>query len=350
MEKLDILVIGGGQSGLALGYYLRRTSFSYKILDKERLPGGSWQHYWESLRLFSPAQWSSLPGIIMEGGPDYYPSREQTIQYLRKYELKYKLVVDRPVDVFSVEQLEEGAFRVNTSKGVYQCKALLCATGSLQNPNIPNYPGMSDFKGKVLHSAEYQNPEPFRGKKVVVVGEGNSGAQLLAELSKQAKTFWLCSKPPRFLPDEVNGRVLFDSASELYKAKQEGRTYTPPSLGDIVMVPSVKEARERNALHYYPPISAFRPDEVVLTDGQEIAADAVVFCTGFRPSLDFLKTLGILKEGKVKTSGTKASHMEGIWLVGYGSWTGFASATLIGVGRSARQTVKEVETYLSGLR
>lgn len=342
----DVLVVGGGQSGLAVGYYLRRKGWSYKILDQNAQSGGSWQHYWQSLRLFSPAQWSSLPGIIMEGGPDYYPSVQETISYLQQYEERYKLPIERPVEVQSVERNTDGIFELRTSKGQMKSKALVSATGSFANPFFPEVPGRSSYGGEILHSSDYRNPEPFEGKRVVVVGEGNSGAQILADLSQRAETFWITTKAPSFLPDEVDGRVLFDQASEIYKAKQEGRNYRPPSLGDIVMVPPVKEAKERNVYQWHPPIKSFSPSGVILENEKEITADVVIFCTGYSPTLEHLKPLKIIENGKVKTSGTKAREIEGLWLVGYGSWTGFASATLIGVGRTARDTVKEIEVYL----
>ena len=104
MKRYDVIVIGGGQSGLAVGYYLRRTGLSYIILDNQKQSGGAWLHTWKSLRLFSPAQWSSLPGMIMSGGSHQYPDRNETIAYLNSYEHKYNLPVERPVDVIDVRK------------------------------------------------------------------------------------------------------------------------------------------------------------------------------------------------------------------------------------------------------
>src|SRR5688572_23650719 len=101
-HRFDVVVVGGGQSGLAIGYYLRRTNLSYVVLDNQSESGGSWRHAWKSLRLFSPAQWSSLPGMIMRGGSDYYPSLDETLEYLRTYESKYDLSVKRPVTVLEI--------------------------------------------------------------------------------------------------------------------------------------------------------------------------------------------------------------------------------------------------------
>ncbi|WPP48026.1 ArsO family NAD(P)H-dependent flavin-containing monooxygenase [Catalinimonas niigatensis] len=346
-ETYDVIVVGGGQSGLAVGYHLRKTDLKYLILDRETLSGGSWQHYWQSLRLFSPASFSSLPGTLMLGGADYYPSRDETLEYLRMYEKKYKLNVQRSVTVEAVAR-ERNLYRLVTNQGTFWSKTVVSATGSFAKPFIPEISGMENFEGEILHSAAYQKPAPFKDKQVVIVGEGNSGAQILAEVSQYARTTWLTAKAPSFLPDEVDGRVLFDRASALYEAKKQGKNFQPPSLGDIVMVPSVKEARARGALKAKPAIAHFEKNGVVLKNGEFVAAEMVIFCTGFRPALDHLKPLNILeKDGRVHTENTKAEKIAGLWLVGYGSWTGFASATLIGVGRSARQTVEEIRQYVS---
>lgn len=346
-KQFDIIVIGGGQSGLAAGYYLRRANLSFTILDMEAKPGGSWQHHWESLRLFSPAQWSSLPGVLMSGGPDYYPTRDEAIEYIKKYEAKYNLPVERPVEVINVTQ-EDRHFTLETSKGVYFSRAIVSATGSFRNPYIPRFAGMELFKGKIIHSSQYQSPKEFSGMRVAIVGEGNSGAQILAEVSHVAETLWITKQEPTFLPDHVDGRYLFDAATKMYEAKVQGKDYKPPSLGDIVMVPPVKNARARGVLETSRrPFEKFVPHGLVWSDGHEEKVEAVIFCTGFKASLNHLSSLHIINSnGIIKTKETKATDLEGVWMVGYGNWTGFASATLIGVGRSARQTVEEIKAYL----
>jgi putative flavoprotein involved in K+ transport len=341
----DVLVIGAGQSGLAVGYYLRRAGLAFKLLDDQAVPGGAWPHGWNSLRLFSPADASSLPGWLMPRPADNgFPIRDAVIDYLTQYEQRYALSVHRPVRVEAVRRSSSG-FAVQTNAGTWQARAIVCATGSWSNPFIPAYPGQSEFAGVQLHSARYQVATPFAGQRVLVVGGGNSGAQLLAEVSQVAHTTWVTEQEPRFLPDDVDGRVLFSQATQRYHAGQQ--TASPPTLGDVVMVDSVKEARRRGVLHSVRPFARFTRTGVVWTDGREQAFDAVLWCTGFRPALDFLLPLGVLPpDGRVATEGTRATALPGLWLVGYGSWTGFASATLIGVGRSARATVDEIKALL----
>ncbi|PSL28939.1 ArsO family NAD(P)H-dependent flavin-containing monooxygenase [Chitinophaga ginsengisoli] len=344
----DVIVIGGGQSALATAYYLRRTNLRYVLLDKENEAGGSWQHGWDSLTLFSPAQWSSLPGVIMTGGSDKYPTRDEALTYLRQYESRYQFPVIRPVEVTRVIK-EDGLFILSTNRGTYTSRAVISATGSYSNPIIPDIPGNSLFKGTVIHSADYRSPAPFTGKRVVVAGEGNSGAQILAEVSKVAEVLWTTRNAPSFLPDHVDGRYLFDAATALYKARQEGNNYQPPSLGHIVQVPLVREAIERDVYHALPSFDYFYEEGIGWHDGRREAVDAVIFCTGFRSALQHLASLNIFQpDGKIHTHETRAINLAGLWLVGYGSWTGFASATLIGVGRTAKKTIDEVVFFLKG--
>ncbi len=345
-DSYDVIIIGGGQSALALGYYLRRTKLRYMILDGEENPGGSWQNYWDSVSLFSPAQWSSLPGTLMPGGVEHYPDKTEVLQYFTDYEKKYKLNVERPVWVNSIKKIQDH-FQVYTNQKFYQAKTVIGATGSFRNPTIPEIEGLSEFEGLVIHSADYRSPDAFAGKRVGIIGEGNSGAQILAELSKTNETFWITKAAPDYLPDHVDGKYLFDAASQLFEAKQKGREYIPPSLGDIVMVPSVKEARDREALVAYQGLKSFTKNAVLFEDARTIKLDALIFCTGYQSELKFLEKLPVtIRHNKIRTEGTRSRELPGLWMVGYGSWTGFASATVIGVGRSAKQTVQEVLEYL----
>jgi putative flavoprotein involved in K+ transport len=339
----DVLVVGGGQAGLAVGYYLRRSGLDFAILDAQEAPGGAWRHGWESLRLFSPARWSSLPGRLMSGGTDEYPTRDELLEYLADYEQRYQLPMERPVRVLEVAR-EDDSFLLRTSAGDRRARAVVSATGTWEAPQIPDVPGSEQFDGIQLHSAHYRGPEKIAGMRVIVVGGGNSGAQILAELSRVAQTTWVTLSPPVFLPDHIDGRYLFEQATELYRAKQEGRAPPPQAdLGDIVMVAPVRDARERGVLHDVRPFTHFTRDGVVWPDGTETAADAVIWCTGFRAARPHLAPLGVVDTaGRVAVNGTRSVAEPRLWLVGYGNWTGFASATLIGVGRTARSTVEEI--------
>lgn len=347
--KFDVIVIGGGQAGLSVGYYLRRTGLSYVIFDGQPQPGGAWLHGWDSLQLFSPAQWSSLPGWLFPGQPDRYPTRDEVISYLTQYEERYQLPVLRPIEVEAVRRVGE-KFVVETSKGDYTARAVVSAAGSWQNPYIPIYPGQNEFEGVQIHSANYRSPAPFSGKTVMIVGAGNSGAQIMAELSLTTDAIWVTLNEPQYLPDHVDGRVLFDRASAQYKELTQGNgSASKPAdlLGHIVMVPPVREARDRDALHSRRPFERFTRTGVVWPDGTETQVDTVIWCTGFKPALEHLRPLGVVNEmGRVDVENNRSIKEPRLWLAGYGNWTGFASATLIGVGRTARSIVQQIETEL----
>ena len=351
---LDVAVVGGGQAGLAVGYYLRRTNLSFAIFDAGEGPGGAWRHGWDSLTAFSPALYSSLPGWIMPGGAERYPSRDETVGYLSRYEERYGLPIHRPARVEEVRRegehliLRIGAVRV-------RARAVVSATGTWSSPCVPDYPGREIFEGEQVHSSSYRFAEPFAGKRVLVVGGGNSGVQIFAEVSKVADATWVTLEEPAFLPDDVDGRVLFERATARYAASQRGEAESDGgpslSLGNIVMLQPIREARERGALKSVRPFEGFTEEGVVWSDGTEEHVDAVVWCTGFGPALEQLRPLGIVSsDTQVETTGaagTRSAADPGLWLVGYGEWTGYASATLIGVGRSARATAREIEATLA---
>jgi cation diffusion facilitator CzcD-associated flavoprotein CzcO len=284
-----------------------------------------------------------------------YPSRDEVISYLQEYERRYSLNVLHGKRVTSVT-CEPGAklLRVTAEGGdAWLARAVISATGG--KPFIPAVEGRDTFAGKQIHSLDYIDPIAFKGKRVVVVGGGNSGAQIVAELTEPEsgveRVTWATLDPPHFLPDEIDGRYLFEQATAIYNARKEGRTPPPPrSLGDIVMVAPVRAARDRGVLKALRMFRSTTKNGVVWPDGTSSEEDAIIWATGYNPALDHLAPLGIItSEHRVDvagSAGTRSTLQPNVWLVGYGNWTGYASATLIGVGRSARATVQEIETVL----
>jgi len=341
----DVVIIGGGQAALSTAYFLKRKKIPFIILDDQTQAGGAWQHAWESLRLFSPNTWSSLSGWMMPATEQIYPARNEVIEYLSAYEQRYQFPIIRPVHVDRVEAA--GAYLdVYAGEKYWRAKAVVSATGTWSQP----YKGYESFAGIQLHSAHYVNAKPFRDQKVIVVGGGNSGAQILAEVSKVAETTWVTATPPQFLSDEVDGRALFLRATERLKAQQEGRVIDQPvgGLGDIVMIDSVKEARARGVLHSREAFTSFDRHAVIWSDGSRQAVDAVIWCTGFKAALNHLRSLDVVEPNHtVAVKDGRSVKVNNLWLVGYGEWAGMASATLIGVSRTARAAADEIAVYLA---
>lgn len=349
MESHDIVIIGGGQMGLSLGYYLRRAGADFVILDAEDGPGGAWRHGWDSLRLFSPAGYSSLPGWLMPP-PEHegYPTRDDVLDYLARYEARYAFPIRRPVRVQRVEAAAE-RLEVVTDKGNFSARAVVSATGTWAHPYIPEITGREAFKGVQVHSAHYVGPDDFTGKTVLVVGGGNSGAQIMAELATVAHTFWVTTHDPLFLPDDVDGRVLFERAVARMKA---GPSDVPVGgIGDIVMVPPVKEARARGDLSSVRPFERMTANGVVWADGSEMEVDAIIWCTGFRPALNHLAPLGLVEDdGRVLVDGQRSLKESRLWLAGYGDWCGPGSATLMGAARTARDLAGQLVADLEAAK
>ncbi|WP_432410831.1 ArsO family NAD(P)H-dependent flavin-containing monooxygenase [Rasiella sp. SM2506] len=347
MKLHDVIIIGGGQAGLSIAYFLRRSNLSYLILEKQAKAGGSWNHTWDSLKLFSPSNYSSLSGWPMPKSTNEYPTKSEFINYLSAYEKRYEFFIQKQTEVLKVEK-ENGLFKITTNIEIFYSKTLVSATGTAKNPFIPTYPESAKFNGVQIHSATYKNSTDFEGKKILIVGGGNSGAQILAEVSKVATTKWVTLKEPQFLPDTMDGRYLFNEATQKFLGKSEEKSSGDfsISLSNIVMVESVKEARSRNILNAVRPFEEFYEHGVIWKDGTREAFDAVLWCTGFRANLKHLESLGIIQNGKITTLHTRSVKEPSLWLVGYGNWTGFASATIYGVGKTARQTVKEITEVL----
>jgi putative flavoprotein involved in K+ transport len=201
-----------------------------------------------------------------------------------------------------------------------------------------------------LHTVEYRSPADFAGQRVIVVGGGNSGAQIAADLAYDTDLTWVTQRPPRFLADDIDGRALFDAATARRRALDEGRTDTGgvASLGDIVAVPPVREARDHRFLKATPMFTRLIRGGVEWADGTRAVADAIIWCTGFRPALSHLAPLQLRgRRGHIATDGTRAVDEPRLHLLGYGDWTGPASATLIGVGRPARDAAREISALLA---
>ncbi|MFG2298326.1 ArsO family NAD(P)H-dependent flavin-containing monooxygenase [Streptomyces sp. NPDC048603] len=339
----DVVVVGGGQAGLAAGYHLRRAGVDFTILDAQATPGGAWQHAWDSLHLFSPAAYSSLPGRLMpaqEGKT--FPDVSHVLEYLAYYEKRYELPVQRGVRVEAVRD-QHPVLRVETDSGTYTARVVISATGTWWRPFLPAVPGREHFLGRRHHTVDYRSPWDYAEQRVIVVGGGNSGAQVAADLAPHATVRWVTRRPARYLPDEIDGSALFELATR--RVQSGGPRIS--DLGDIVAVPPVRAARDAGLIPDHRMFDSLTVEGARWADGSIWPCDAIIWCTGFRPALSYLSPLGLRTEGgRIPTEGTRAVADPRVHLLGYGDWTGPASATLIGVGRTARGAAREIAEFL----
>ncbi len=324
----DCVIIGAGQAGLASAFYLRRRGVEPLLLDAQPTPGGAWRHVWPSMTLFSTADFSNLPGMPMPAHPGFPPA-SHVVDYFTHYEKRYGFDVRRPVRVSRVTH-DGSLFTVRTDSGTFTARTVVAATGTWEAPFVPHYPGA--FAGRQWHSAFYRGPDQFRGARVAVVGAANSAAQIAAELTLDdavGEVAWYTRGRPRWMPDDVDGRVLFqrNSVRALAILRGEEDPGNDTELGDIVMLPNVRKARDSGALRATPMFASL----------DEVDADHLIWCTGFRPALGPVR--GLLDAERSPT-------VDGLLLVGYGDWVGPGAATIVGVSPIARAAAESVAAFL----
>ncbi|GAA0582954.1 NAD(P)-binding domain-containing protein [Streptomyces crystallinus] len=347
-RDVDVVVIGAGQAGLSGAYHLRRAGLEpdrdFVVLDHAPRPGGAWQFRWPSLTYGKVHGMHALPGMELTGADPARPSSEVIGEYFADYEDTFGLRVHRPVEVSAVREGEGGRLRVETSEGVYATRALINATGTWDRPFWPRYPGQETFRGRQLHTANYPGPEEFAGQRVVVVGGGASGTQHLMEIAPYAAaTTWVTRRPPVFREGpftEEWGRAAVAMVEERVRQGLPPRSVV--SVTGLPLNDAIRAARASGVLDRRPMFDRITPDGVAWDDGRVVAADVILWATGFRPVIDHLAPLRLRAPGGgIQLEGTRAVKDPRVHLVGYGP-----SASTIGANRAGRAAVREIKALL----
>lgn len=349
MDTVEIVVIGAGQAGLAAAYFLHRRGVAahdqFVVLDGNDGPGGAWRHRWPSLTLGGAHGIHPLPGLGLEVTEEdtEVPSSEVVSDYFGRYEERFDLPVLRPVRVTDVREGGGDRLVVTTDSGTWSTRALVNATGTWTHPFWPRYPGMERFAGKQLHTADYWSAAAFRGRHVVVVGGGHSAVSHLLELAEVTTTTWVTRRPPvwRETPFDVEARR--EAVGRVAARVAEGRR--PQSVVEVTglaVTDEVAAARADGTLQRLPMFDRVTPNGVAWDDGRFVAADVILWATGFRHALDHLAPLGLRDDnGGIRMAGTQVADDPRIHLLGYGP-----SASTIGANRAGRIAVRDLLRWL----
>ncbi|UPK73579.1 NAD(P)/FAD-dependent oxidoreductase [Nocardioidaceae bacterium SCSIO 66511] len=345
-----IVIVGGGQSGLAAARQVRAAGMQPLVLEAGARPVGSWPDYYDSLTVFSPAQYSALDGVAFPGDPEHYPHRDEVVTYLERYAASLDLEIRTGTRVERVESDGPG-FVVHPAHGdALSASGIVAASGSFSNPYEPPIPGRERFAGEVLHVAAYREPTKYAGRRVLVVGGGNSAVQVAHELIEYADVTLATLEPVRFLPQVHAGKDVH------YWTETTGFDQLPPEwLARLVPGPLVSDdgvygaAYASGVLQRRAMFQRFEDDGVVWSDGTPEQVDTVILATGYRPSLGYLRDLGALDENglPLHAGGISATH-PGLVYLGLEFQRSFASNTLRGVAADAAYVVPPLVAYAAG--
>jgi putative flavoprotein involved in K+ transport len=343
-----VAVIGAGQSGLAAARALRDLNAHAVVLEAGGRAAGSWPRYYDSLRAFSPAGYSSMPGMPFPGDPDHYPARDDVADYLERYAAALDVEIRRNTRVVAVRQ-EDREFVVVAADGQQlRAAGIVAASGSFSNPYRPTLPGEETFTGLLSHVADYRNPSSYAGRRVIVVGAGDSAAQVANELAVVAKVTVAARHPPRFIPLRIGGHDVhywlretgFDSLPAEWLSRITRGSVITDSVG---FSRSVAEG----LLDLRPMFIAFDGDQVVWNDGVRERVDAVILATGYRPSLNYLRELGALdqRDAPLHAGGISTTHL-GLVYLGLEYQRSYASNTLRGVSANASAVIAPLLAWI----
>jgi len=337
MREIDTLIIGGGQAGLSVGYYLQQSGIPSLIVDANDRVGDSWRQRYDSLRLFTPRKYSALPPVEMPGNPWGYPDKDEMADYLELYSETLELPMLMNACVQSVLK-QQGQFIVETSQGTIASNRLVVASGPFQRPNIPSFADKLSDGVKQLHTAEYRNAGDWPPGRLVIVGGGNSGGQIAYECASTHKVVLSAGKAINFLPYKVLGRSLFwwyERIGLLRKGPDTRLGRKLMSKQDPLYGFELKRAIASGALSLAPRAVDAEGDAVLFEDGSRVATDGVLWATGFRHDYGWLQIAGAKDEDGKPLHEKGVAPVAGLYYVGL-PWQTCRGSALIGwVARDA---------------
>jgi putative flavoprotein involved in K+ transport len=349
MERFETVVIGGGQAGLATGYHLKNRELPFVILDANDRVGDAWRNRWDSLRLFTPAKYDGLPGMRFPARRWSFPTKDEMGDYLEAYAERFELPVRTGVRVNRVSRARD-RYILESGDGRLEAERVIVASGAHRTPKIPPFAALLDSRIAQLHSGEYRNPSQLQAGDVLVVGVGNSGAEIAFDLSR-THAVWQAGKESGEVPvrhGSVPARfvlpvIRFLGYRVLTVRTPIGRKVGPKltSRGDPLIRTKTKDLAAAG-VERVPRVVGARDGVPLLEDDRVLDVANVVWCTGFRHDFSWIELPVFDDDGRPVHDRGVVRSAPGLYFVGLIFQYAVASDVLPGVGRDAEHVAKHI--------
>jgi putative flavoprotein involved in K+ transport len=338
---LDVVVIGGSQAGLAMAWHLVRQDLRFVVLEAGPEVGHVWRSRWDSLTLFTPAQYDALPGMPFPGQADTYPTKDPVVHYLQAYAASFNLPVRLDARVTHLSQTAEG-FEIRTQDEVFRARQVVVATGPFQVPFVPAPARGLDGSVTQLHGAGYRNPRALPPGPVLVVGGGNSGFQIAEELAATRQVDLSIGTRCPMLPQRLGGKDLFWWLTRLglLRVTTESRLGRRLSARPDFVIGSSRRRLRRAGVRFRPRLTAADGRTVRFADGSTLDVGVVIWATGYRSDYSWIHIPELARDGHV-VHRRGVTEIPGLYFLGL-TWQHTRGSALLGF-------VNDDATYLAGL-
>ncbi|HEX2911090.1 MAG TPA: NAD(P)/FAD-dependent oxidoreductase [Chloroflexia bacterium] len=338
--KLDVLIIGAGQAGLALGYYLQKTPLSFQLVEGNNRIGDSWRKRYDSLVLFTPRAYSALPGLTLPGEQAGFAGKDEVADYLETYALHFKLPVITGTAIQSLEHQNNGSYLAKTTTGSnIEARAVVLATGAFQKQTIPCL--ANDLAERVwqFSSEEYKNSRQIRPGPVLVVGDGPTGRDIARDLYASHTVILATGHPRKLLPAHIFGKSSWWWLDKLGLLRLSGETFLGRKLKKGDAFPgrnnTLKQLKDQG-VHIMPRLVSAEGNRVTFSNGKFYQITTVIWATGFRDNSDWVAISEVKDEQGNFVHRQGISPVPNLYFIGRPWQRSRSSALIMGVGRDSQ--------------
>jgi putative flavoprotein involved in K+ transport len=343
---LDVVVVGGSQAGLAMAWNLARRDLRFVVLEAGPGLGHTWRNRWDSLKLFTPAQYDALPGLAFPAPADTYPTKDPVADYLRAYATAHKLPVRLGARVIGLRRTEDGDFQIRTAAETYRARQVVVAAGPFQVPFVPPAAGKLDESVTQAHSAQYRNPHALPDGPVLVVGGGNSGFQIAEELAATRQVDLSIATKYPMLPQRFLGRDLFWWLIRLglMRVTANSRLGRRVQARGEFVIGTNRRRLARAGVRFRPRLVDADGRTVQFADGSSQEVGVVVWATGYRSDHSWIQIPGVVESGRV-VHRRGVTEVPGLYFLGL-SWQHTRGSALLGfVNQDAAYLADRISEY-----